>query len=387
MSEEWRALLEMFWPLALPVMAFSLRYLTRFRGTGAMALLQNLGVQATWTRGGAEGVMRGVPVRVTFSVRQKSEHEYNTWMTIEARGVSPDLNLARQGAGQSLLKSLGGQDIEVGDPRFDDAVMVRGDPQVARALLSYEVRHDARHLLEADGEIVGGVVRYTVLGHTTDAQYGGMVVERAVRLAQALSPERATRARLLEQVRDDLCPRVRQRCLLELWERGPRELLERALTCAQADPEIEVSGTAALIRGDREIILTLPDDVIQEAASIAPQRAGRALGEAGHEEALLALLERGATATKVGAARGLHRAGSRRAVEALRRQISGVTVEAELKSACNSAIGAIQSRLQGSASAGSISLLDTDTRGGALSLGEERGQISIHSRRGQREGN
>ena len=353
----------------------------RLRHRGSVRLLESLGVDARLRRGGAEGELDGVRVRVTFFWQHENNQQHHhqgeraAWTRVEAYGATPALGFVRQGLAQGLLKSLGGQDIELGDPRFDDAVVVRGDASQALLLLSYETRHDIRHLVDGGGQIVDGVVRYEVLGHPGGALVGRPIIERATRLALALAPERATRERLLERVEADPCPRVRQRALLELWERGPRELLERAMVFASADPEEEVYGTAALIRGDRDLIRTLSPAVFVEAAARAPQRAGRSLGEAGHEAALLELLERGSAAAKLGAARGLHRAGTRAAVPLLRQIIDSVTAEADLKGAARSALMAIQARSQGTA--GALSVVDAGPSAGAVSVSEPTGGLSL----------
>lgn len=357
-----------------------------FRRRAQVDALRAMGLETTLGGATGEGRRQGVPVRVTYFWLEKNRYNRELYMRIEAGGVSPSIGLVAQGLGQRLLKGLGAQDVEVGDPRFDEAVVVRGDEARIRALLSAQARDSVRFILGyPNAEIVDGWVRYTELGteHPTQAL---RYVDRAVEVALQLSPERQGRERLLEQVEGDRSPGVRQRCLLELWERGPRELLERAVSRAAEDEDDRVVGTAALIRGDGPRILQQHMDVIDAAVSIAPQRTCRALGEAGAEDELIRLLSDRRDVVKVSAARGLARAGGRRAVEALRPLVNGVVTDPEIKSAARSALAAVQARLQGNATAGSVSLVDAGPSAGAVSLSEERGGLSLAPPRPAREG-
>lgn len=68
--------------------------------------------------------------------------------------IRVDMNMTRQGALHSLGKVFGMQDIEIGDPGFDDRIILRGsDPAAIRRFITPDIR-DAIKLLVASHEDV-----------------------------------------------------------------------------------------------------------------------------------------------------------------------------------------------------------------------------------------
>lgn len=102
------------------------------------------------TAGEMDGTLRGLQVRVWCVDRGTSDStDYRTCVeTLQPHGLGLGLKLLPEGLMRSVGKLLGGQDIQVGDHRFDSAFIVRGQdadavrrfctPEVREALLRYK---------------------------------------------------------------------------------------------------------------------------------------------------------------------------------------------------------------------------------------------------------
>jgi hypothetical protein len=81
------------------------------------------------------------------------------------RPLGVSLSLTREGALTGIVKLLGAQDIQTGDPQFDAAFVIKGSPEErVRSLLSADVRalllevnHDATQLVVKDDDLVAEV--------------------------------------------------------------------------------------------------------------------------------------------------------------------------------------------------------------------------------------
>jgi hypothetical protein len=169
----------------------------------------------------------------------------------------------------------------------------------------------------------------------------------------------------------------------------PKERLHSILTHAlrtrrvrTAEACLEALGSV----GGEEMVEPLAKVLALEAGELGVA-AARALGASqaeGAEAPLLRALERAPLGVREAAAEALGRAGTARAVLALKEVAASSGATAALRRAARQAVGAIQARLQGVASPGQLSLAGGES--GQLSVAEaETGQLSLAEgdRRGQ----
>ncbi len=124
-----------------------------------------------------------------------------------------------EGLVQTVLRTVAGGDVRTGDRKFDDAVLVQGDPALVLAILDAANRRLVRRLVEQGAVLDGGELRLS-----------GAVRRRALpetirTLARAARALRVTPAqipdRLLTRVKRDPLPDVRQRAFELLLARFP----------------------------------------------------------------------------------------------------------------------------------------------------------------------
>jgi hypothetical protein len=250
--------------------------------------------------------------------------------------------------GASLKKVFVGADVEVGDPSFDDHIVLRGPAddllplfdestrsQVMDAFLAPKSFFDQNHLQVKKGEMTwrkSGIVR--------DAAVLEKEITRLVNLAAALSrPMVSPAAALLAMSQEEQSPGVRARAY---WE----------------------------------LLSSFPDSAEAEAAVHASaERLDPAYGkDLGQEGILLRLLEEGARADQLAAIRRLAVHGSARAVVPLRR-IEELK-DSVLAPLARDAIAQVQQHLHGAQ--GGLSVVDEVGPAGALSLGQSvAGGVSL----------
>ncbi|MCB9780265.1 MAG: hypothetical protein H6742_16980 [Alphaproteobacteria bacterium] len=119
----------------------------------------------------------------------KSSTTYTVFRAPMDGPIPAGLSITREGFGDALMKMLGGQDIQIGDPVWDPKLRIKGDdPAAIRALLrTPDVNLALAHLVSANSysRIRNGEVVLEERGNaiaTLDARIG-----QVVQLAQALS--------------------------------------------------------------------------------------------------------------------------------------------------------------------------------------------------------
>jgi biotin carboxyl carrier protein len=125
---------------------------------------------------------RGVHATLEWRGSGKSRHRYTVIKVDVGAKLPPGLTLSREGFGAGFMKLLGEQDIEVGDKRLDDAVLIQGGspsrvtallkaPGIRRALLAFFERspdgrvYDEQVILETSGSLpygIGGAIQSCV---------------------------------------------------------------------------------------------------------------------------------------------------------------------------------------------------------------------------------
>lgn len=385
-----------------------------------------------WRSGAAQGLVQGVPLTLdTYTVSTGKSSATYTRVAARPPWLPADFTLKPEGLGASLGKLFLGADLALGDERFDEAVVVRADERLARAVLDVDTRQLVRVALDAGIVVEDGQIRWVKGGvvHDVDllAKYIGQVAE----LARALEPG-DVRARLLKVVQTDpdievatgalqilqaqwrLTPEEQQRLLAH--PRATVRLAVAPFLGAQAWQALEalfddvrqastdrIRALELLDRIDRphavrfaldrvtrtqptEIAVALLDHLaaaetcppladLAELVGLRSEALRRSLArilfhsKAAAEAQLLELLADSDDEVAALAARGLARHGSPAAVARLRERAKGFLVDGDLKRAVEAAIAAIQQQV--GPLGGSLSLLRERTTAGGLSPATE----------------
>lgn len=321
------------------------------------------------------GMRRGVRVEIHYFQRSTGKRSIS-YTRFRAYSTSFGIGLKPKGLVNEAWRVLtGGQDYRLGDPSFDDAITVTGDPAMLSAVLDERTRAAVLAVLPGrSADVAQGMVSYQVRGHVDDVVDAGARLDELAALAASLDrvPDEQVEARLGENVREDGSPGVRQRSL-KLLANSPQgaELARESL----GDPSPLVRLQAAVLLGDARALSTAPGDTVLALASEDPAGVCGAFAAIGDEEALVRLLS-GPAPVRIAAAEGLAKAGSVRAIATLRPLTTGLLADGRVVSAALGAILAIQGRL-GDVHPGQVSLAGGES--GAVSIAGESGAVSITS--------
>lgn len=142
-----------------------------------------------------QGVVRGIEIRVEVTSRAKGHDGPATVYTATGPIPAPKVVFRRQHPTSFLRQFIGGRDVEVGDPRFDNAVVV--DAQDEAAMRSYltPARREAIMALFATWRhvvITERSLTITVPGRAREATEIRATVDRLVDTALALGPSTPT---------------------------------------------------------------------------------------------------------------------------------------------------------------------------------------------------
>ncbi len=323
-----------------------------------------------------EGQVGGTQV-VVRTIRRGGKHKRTyTVIRVGAR-VPHDLVLRSEGLGSAINKLIAGRDLQIGDPMFDQRVLIRGEELETLALLDSPTRHKVKELLASGGWVADRVIRWEKLGHLRNEREITGQVQELLAVSGALAGDgRSVEERIARNALHDPEPGVRLRNLEALLaqRRGLPVTLGLARRCLE-DPDPAIALTAALFLGDEALERI---EALMAAPSLPPMLRIRALERLGQrgEPALLELLAQGSTPVKRAAARALGASGGLGAVEHLLPYTEGLLTDAALKTAAREAVAAIQARC-GGGERGAISLSEADASG-ALSLAQpaDRGTAS-----------
>jgi hypothetical protein len=219
---------------------------------------------------------------------------------VEIRGLLADLWLARAGPGQRVWRALGARDLEVGDPAFDPAVLLRGPVLEVRALCDATTRSAARTALEAFAslKVEGGRLTVDCDGSApSDLQV-------LLDLGRRLRPPETPASRLAQISHADPESGVRAVALRTLTELAPgRPETQEALRIALGDESPALRLQAARTIGDAgaSTLLALADDFAVPDALAAEALA--ALGDRFTVEQARGVLQRAAVTSRAACAR------------------------------------------------------------------------------------
>ncbi len=198
------------------------------------------------------GTVDGVGIVIDPFTRKhgKSSTTY-TRMRLTGR-IPDDLSLKSEGIGSTLKKLFTGEDIQLEDEPFDDAVLVQGREEIAVALLSSDARQLVNALLHMGGRVENGEVYWETRGYIDNT---GRLVEQGrylMKIAKTLSlHEDRLDGHLARNAMHDPKPGVRARNLRMLCARYPNsEATSRAVQyAAQNDGHVAVRLEAAIHLG------------------------------------------------------------------------------------------------------------------------------------------
>ena len=238
------------------------------------------------------------------------------------RGLAQGLSMQRDSLLARVEQARGAPPVETGDEPFDQALYVRGQPLVVRALLDAETR--ALSLAALCGRALGRDATVAVAGGLLIAELDGewsedtprLVegVRGVVALAHRLEESDAEEERLSKVARNDPLPRVRQLALEALVDAAPaHDATERALRRACDDPDPALRLRAALLSGGKGArralhALAARRDVPDEVSAAAVDELGGQLS-LDDLRAILASAPHGRPKTDVAAVRALARGG------------------------------------------------------------------------------
>jgi hypothetical protein len=335
--------------------------------------------------------------------------------TLTVDGLPKGLRVSRESVRTQAARLVGARDFLLGDPDFDAALFLEGDPLLLRAAFDEPTRRIARRLLgvhSSDRDRLAvdtadeGVTEGTLRLRCTNATFPRTLdppdfLRQALALADRLSGEDAEE-RLAAIVRSDRVHAVRARALELLSKERPGHpsTLEASLAaCRDVDPLVRVIGAAALGPHDGQATLlalapdaTVPDEVSSRAVAALgnalPVEQARAILEGSigagrtltatacvarlvHEGAEQAdviawAVQRKSGVVSLAVAETIGRFGTTAHVPVLRAVEQAEVGQGALAAACRRAIASIQERAQG-ARPGQLSLA---SGGGDLSLAE-----------------
>lgn len=285
-------------------------------------------------------------------------------------GAPPQVTLRTQDGVDAVLDSPAYQE-KLGDPWLDERLLVRGDLNRIRPLLTQARRSELVDLLAGPFLVTGGeVIAYSFLKQGAPPTREAVLARMEAILAALSLPPGGPAERLLEMARTDPVPALRVDALRQMHrEQAPgAEAVFREL-CADRDDLVAVHAALLLGAGARDTVharlaATHPPGVWREAldgAERAPVDSVRALLHRGLIHQDLEIVER---CVEVLAA-----IGGREDVEALRAVPRGARREAER------AIASIQGRL-GDAEAGRVSVVSEDRRGAVSEPSVPSGAVS-----------
>jgi HEAT repeat protein len=317
-------------------------------------------------RPGARPVLQGRIGTYDVTIKQTNEGRVREFC-IDGGGVIPrELGLRKE---RSLPSALGGPDVLLYDPAFDERVRVKGDPAVLFALLTRSARKLVRNLATSGVVVQGGRIHLQVqadaplaFGRTTKARSLVWILKKLLALAQCLSlREEGIPERLARNAASQDLSFIRLKNLETLQKRFPKtDAARRASLKALGDPNLEIRLRAAMFLGNIDCVARIT------TCTVAPESLRKLaldylMANAPAEEVapiLQQLLVSGPPTLQRTAIEGFGRLRHWPAVSVLKRLIP----EADRETAIAIA-GALGSIGDSSAEPGLLSLLDRDEGG------------------------
>ena len=184
-----------------------------------------------------QGETDGFPIVVdSYTVSTGKSSQTFTRITIDGRDRIPGgLLIEKEGLGSTIKKAFIGEDIELGDPAFDNTIVLRGDRNDVRVRFDEHARATTIKAVSAGVRLKKGKVKLEKSGLVTDSAKLLEMVMQVIGLATALdTSDERPEARLLRMLQTDSEPEIRQRSLQMLLNQyndtdEAQEAAERAI--------------------------------------------------------------------------------------------------------------------------------------------------------------
>jgi hypothetical protein len=189
----------------------------------------------------------GLSLEVTFVEGR------NPTTFFKVRGLPENLELSQEGGLATLGKILGGQDIEIGDPEFDDEIRVQGSEAVARAALTVEGRKRVLRQVKGDGKVIkNGSASFRLHGTKMTADAIVLEVTSLLQMGKSLRLPCPVLDCVAGNAENDPLPVVRSRCFRFLREsRADLETARHAFAAGldDAEPVVQMEAALAVLEG------------------------------------------------------------------------------------------------------------------------------------------
>lgn len=179
---------------------FKKRILKNFQSTCDEHGLQIINPQAGGTDLKLAGSINGKEIEIGTIVQGSGKHRsYLTYARFSCQNPqNREFKIYREGILSKLGKSLGGQDIQIGDPEFDKTFIVKGDEMHMPIFLSADLRAEFLEMVKQKNftgtlELKGNLLTYSSMGL--------MIYERIKRPFVAMLPLLARVARKVDGAR------------------------------------------------------------------------------------------------------------------------------------------------------------------------------------------
>jgi hypothetical protein len=192
-------------------------------------------------------------LQVELSSRHHSRYARMFTLAVGGLGhIDGDLSLEAENLGARIAKGLGRRELEIGDPAFDDQLLVRGDPALAHAVLDAETRvRTIRLFADSDGRarVSDGTLSYERTDDQAVPRWLETVLPPLLDLARRLALPADMAGHLAANARHDPLPSVRLGALEVLVRRSPelpvtRETLRACLE--DPSPHVRLGAASAL---------------------------------------------------------------------------------------------------------------------------------------------
>lgn len=226
-----------------------------------------------------EGEINGVHLDVrTANRRRGKDKTLITRFEATAPGIPVSLKLSKESLGTTLGRMVGISDVEIGDPDFDHAVLVKGPSLVLSAALDARTREMIQQQITTAGLVVeGGAV---VMESSERLKRADLIVGRARAISHVAGRlvinGGEIPGRLRRNVEGDPFPGIRSHCLSLLmthYPDDPQTRLAAAAAMSDADAAVRLLGAQASGAEGRAVLWAIATQVgaedIHRASALA----------------------------------------------------------------------------------------------------------------------
>ncbi len=197
------------------------------------------------------GSTAGFPLTVdSYTVSTGKSSQTFTRIVLTGAGKLPRLLLEKEGIGSSIKKAFVGEDIQIGDDRFDETIVLRGSEDDAVIYLDEQTRDRAIAAIAAGAKLKDGNIKLVRSGLVYEADKLVRMVSKVVDLASSLhSGNTSIQQRLMATATQDSSTSVRKaalKLLLRSYPDTPEAKKAAHSGLDSRDPAIRLTAARAL---------------------------------------------------------------------------------------------------------------------------------------------